>query len=176
MTGSSSMIRIFVEGWRFRSDQARSSRCSISASSTVEDLGRLGGGESLLMDQQQRLAVARGQGHQPLADPPLDGIAQLGQLVRRGLHGMGEAVEELEQGDADIAGLVQQLRLLDQGLERAADVIVADLLRAGQRPGIAPEIGQALDQLLLHDGFVGGAGFRRAVGGRAGHLDIPVEC
>jgi hypothetical protein len=56
-----------------------------------------------------------------------------------------------------------------------ADVVVADLLRAGQRPGIAPEIGQALDQLLLHDGFVGGAGFRRAVGGRAGHLDIPVE-
>ncbi len=58
-------------------------------------------------------------------------------------------MELLEEAGRDIAALAQELGLLHQGLQAAADIFIADPLRAREGPGIAPQIGQPLDDRLL---------------------------
>ena len=108
-----------------------------------QDLGRLGLGKSLLMDQEQGLAVAGRELGQPFADPALHRIRRrrLPGPRRPGCGGnrfVDRLVKQPEEAHRQAAAALEPFGRLEQSLEAEANMLVAGLLRAGQSARIAP--------------------------------------
>ena len=118
----------------------------------IENLGDLGMAELLHDREQQDAPLERRQRGQTLLDP----FAEIDRLQRRhlgdrGLHHPPRGMERAEQLHLQIA-VRQMVRFGDHHLETDPDALVADLLRAGKKPGMAPEIRNVLQNRFANVG------------------------